>query len=58
MQITDGGQLNITTEQVTQKQKMITQADQVAKVVAMEQAKKGEIRLEMNFTPVLAHRYL
>ena len=32
--------------------------DTVKDIIAQEQMKKGEIRLEMNFTPLLAHRYL
>ena len=32
--------------------------DEVDQFIAKEQAKKGEIRLEMNFTPTMAHRYL
>ena len=32
--------------------------DEVDQFIAKEQAKKGEIRLEMNFTPIMAHRYL
>lgn len=57
MLITGDGQLNITTEQKT-KEQMLEAANTVASYIAKEQAKKGEIRLEMNFTPLLAHRYI
>ena len=54
MLVTESGQLNITTKPDSPEE----DADKVTAFIAAEQAAKGEIRLEMNFTPVMAHRYL
>ena len=53
MLVTESGQFNITTKPDSPEE----DADKVTAFIAAEQAAKGEIRLEMNFTPVMAHRY-
>ena len=53
MIMSSDGQLDIVTKTTTP-----TPMNDVADLIAKEQMEKGEIRLEMNFTPLLAHRYL
>lgn len=55
MAIVGDGQLNITTHD---KDPVESEKDLADQFIAAEQMKKGEIRMEMNFTPLLAHRYL
>ena len=57
--VTGGGQLNITTEEAKTPQPIaLTEKDIAEQQIAEDQLKKGEIRIEMNFTPIIAHRYL
>ena len=59
MSITMDGQLNIKTKDKKETQiELINEDDLARKAIAEEQIRRGEIRIDMNFTPLMAHRYL